>query len=510
MISVRTAFYFILILVLPLSACTTANQPVTSTLSTTFTATQPIPNTPTPTFTATQLIPNAPTLTFTATFPAPTIEKFATGQDWLLYISSQEGYPAIYAARIDGSGVMKMMDEFSGILTAALSPNGSKIAFSANSPVDGEWDIYILDVDGTNLVNLTIGREDKRTRLPISESSPTWSPDGKSLAFSSGGNIFSISIDGTNLTQLTDHQRGWDYSPSWSPDGTQIAFMSTRGEAPDIYLINSDGSGLKRLTDNPGADNMPSWSPDGSKIVFCSTQQDSIYNDIYIMDADGGGQVNLAQHPAEDGNPLWSPDGTHIVFASGRDGQFRNYLMNSDGSGVLPLPEPLAGVRIVGWEYSTALSSLASTPTPPSVTPIPIPVMSAEEEITLALQTLREFFELLHAGEYEQASVLYGGSYEMLMEWNPTLSPKDHPRLLKNGCEHNGLNCLRVHDAVFQEKTDQGEFQFLVAFEYDNGTILARNGCCGATEPSPVWQFLYTVKWVNGQLLVMQLPIYIG
>ncbi|MEW5870758.1 MAG: DPP IV N-terminal domain-containing protein [Chloroflexota bacterium] len=493
----------LLILGIILSACKPSPVPILPTHP-------PAPSRPaaTASFTPRPSATQPPTRTASATpsptLPAPTIEKPTTGEDWLLFTSSQDGYPVIYAARIDGSNTIKLMDDLSGIYHAALSPDGAKIAFSANSPADGSTDIYTMNVDGSNLVNLTAGRQDE-------EFDPAWSPDGKRLAFISGGDIFIIDVGDGSLIQLTNHPRR-DSQPSWSPDGTRIAFRSDeRGKHPDIYLINSDGANLERLTDDPGAVYDPNWSPDGSRIIYGSAPPDK-YGEIHVINADGTGKINLSQEPYMDGNPRWSPDGTQILFNSGRDGQYRNYLMNLDGSGLRPLPEPLASATIMDWRYSAALSNLASTLIPPTATPIPTPKLSSEQEKTLALQTLLEFFERLHDGEYEQASDLYGGSYAMLIEWNPGLPPKDHPMLLKNGCEENGLNCLRVHDVVFQEETDQLEFLFLVSFEYDDGTIFETylQCCTNATEGPPVWQFPYTVKWVNGRLLVMGLPKYAG
>jgi TolB protein len=110
------------------------------------------------------------------------------------------------------------MDELCGIYEAALSPDGARIAFTANSPMDGASDIFIMDVGGTNLLNLTSGRLDEDTGLAMTDANPAWSPDGKHLSFASNGDIFVIAADGNGLVQLTNDP-GWEGSPSWSPDG---------------------------------------------------------------------------------------------------------------------------------------------------------------------------------------------------------------------------------------------------------------------------------------------------
>jgi hypothetical protein len=133
------------------------------------------------------------------------------------------------------------------------------------------------------------------------------------------------------------------------------------------------------------------------------------------------------------------------------------------------------------------------------------------EENQVALETLSQFFEFLHDGQYEQAAELYSGSYEMLLDANPNLDPEDHAALLKNGCEINGLQCLRLYEAVLQEQSVPNEFHFLVEFENDDGTRFVRGPCCGATEtemPSE-WQFPFIVKRIDGQFLVMDLPVYV-
>jgi Tol biopolymer transport system component len=95
--------------------------------------------------------------------------------------------------------------------------------------------------------------------------------------------------------------------PAWSPDGEKIAFESNRDGNSDIYVMNVDGSNIRRLTTDPAIDCRPAWSPDGTKIAFQS--QRSGHWDIYIMNADGSNQIALTRDSAFDASPTWSPDG---------------------------------------------------------------------------------------------------------------------------------------------------------------------------------------------------------
>ena len=98
-----------------------------------------------------------------------------------------------------------------------------------------------------------------------------------------------------------------DKEPAWSPVGNKIAFVSDRDGNDEIYLCNLDGTGVVRLTDNPGRDFAPSWSPNGDKIVFTSNRDDMFNEEIYIMDIDGTNLVNLTMSPHNDSYPAWSP-----------------------------------------------------------------------------------------------------------------------------------------------------------------------------------------------------------
>jgi Tol biopolymer transport system component len=211
---------------------------------------------------------------------------------------------------------------------AAFPGANGKIAFVSDR--DGNWEIYVMDADGTNQTRLT-------TNAAI-DSNPSWSPDGTKIAFASyrDGNaeIYVMDAGGGNQTRLTT-DAAYDEDPSWSPDGTKIAFQSTRDGYSEIYVMDADGGNQTRLTTNLYDDSAPDWSPDGTKIAFKSYRDGK--GEIYVMDAGGGNQTLLTKTAINpswtlDGSPSWSPDGTKIAFKSYRDGNFEIYVMDADGS----------------------------------------------------------------------------------------------------------------------------------------------------------------------------------
>ena len=142
--------------------------------------------------------------------------------------------------------------------------------------------------------------------------------------------IYIMDTDGSNMTRLTNNSTA-DSDPNWSPDGSKIIFVATRDGNSEIYVMNVDGSSPVNLTNNEAEDISPSWSPDGTKIAFVSTRDSQ--QDIYVMDADGSNQTKLTDDAHLDDSPDWSPDDSQIVFASQRDGDYEIYKIQVDGSG---------------------------------------------------------------------------------------------------------------------------------------------------------------------------------
>ncbi len=213
----------------------------------------------------------------------------------------------IYVMNADGSGQTRLTNDLEWHSLPRWSPNGQRIAFQSYR--EGNWQIYVMNADGSGQTGLT---DESRSSSELS-----WSPDSQRIAFRStrdGNNeIYVMNADGSAQTRLTDDAAN-DRFPSWSPDGQRIAFYSYRDENWDIYVMNADGSAQTRLTDNPARDIRPSWSPDGRHIAFSSDRDDPDPDDndritsIYVMNTDGSGQTRLTDNSASDHASDWSPN----------------------------------------------------------------------------------------------------------------------------------------------------------------------------------------------------------
>ena len=211
-----------------------------------------------------------------------------------------------------------------------------QIAFRQNRGTPGNFEIYIIDADGTGLANLT--------NHPARDECPHWSPDGRSIAFFSdrdGGGIYLMAADGSDQRLLTAEFTQCqipDATMAWSPDGQWFSFVSCPDGPPDIYVVRPDGSDLTNLTRSPAADDSFYWSPDGRQIAFGSDLDGN--KEIYLLDVRAALQgkadanpIRLTDNPAADVPAGWSPDGTRLLFVSDRDGNADVHVMNADGSG---------------------------------------------------------------------------------------------------------------------------------------------------------------------------------
>jgi len=285
------------------------------------------PPSPTPLPTAT-LTAEPPTATPKPPTPTPKPPKPTPKPQWLAFETKRNGRSdyEIFVMKPDGSRLANMTNSWADDVAPVWSPGGRRIAFvSLRDTAAGKWgmgpsSVYLMDFDpatgsgGGNLVRLT-GKE-------TNDGWPTWSPDGQRIAFESerSGNwdIWVVNVDGSGLTQLT-HDPADDRYPGWSPDGTKIAFTSKRSGNFDVWLMKADGSNPRNLTQMPGRDRYAMWSPDGTKIAF-NTKRDG-NQEIYVMNADGSKPRNITNAPdSTEGLADWSPDGKRLVVYSSRPG----------------------------------------------------------------------------------------------------------------------------------------------------------------------------------------------
>ena len=259
----------------------------------------------------------------------------------------------MFTVAADGSGVTRLTGQRGTEGDASWSPDGSKVAFTrARNPEEGPYEIWVMNADGSGLRQLT-----RHRGFSIA---PAWSPDGRKIVYATNAvrrqrtGLYVMNSDGSG-TQRLRTSRTRDYSdPSWSPDGARIAFAILRsGETPrefdsSIAVVDADdGGNLRRLTRPGGPDELnPNSSPSGSQIAF---ERNRLFNvgqsDIWVMNADGSGKRRITATRVYETNPVFSPDGTRIAFTDDRDNRrlsrerlgrgFELYTMALDGSGVV-------------------------------------------------------------------------------------------------------------------------------------------------------------------------------
>jgi len=287
--------------------------------------------------------------------PANSVRRMAHtfGNDLLKALSGQTGmflskltvasdrggntYREIYVMDWDGADVQKITNHKSVALSPSWSPDGKKLAYTAfvqrtrTKTRNADLFVYELATGKRWLVSYRMGLN----------SGSTFTPDGQRILLTLSQNgvpdIYELDTDGALIQKLTNGPHGaMNVEPSVSPDGKHVAFSSDRSGNPMIYIMDRDGASPRRVTFAGKFNSTPAWSPDGKKITFAGWESDHF--DVFVMNTDGTGMVRITSakkpngHPAMNEDPVFSPDGRLILYTSNRTGANQIYISNLDGS----------------------------------------------------------------------------------------------------------------------------------------------------------------------------------
>jgi Tol biopolymer transport system component len=228
----------------------------------------------------------------------------------IAFHSNRDGDFEIFVMKADGSEQTQLTHNAFQEFDPNWSPNGKRIAFSSDR--DGDFEVFAMNADGSRVTQLT-------HNVGVDDGPTAWAPNGKQIAFISTRDgdkeIFVMNDDGTRVTQLTSNNVDDEGDHAgWSPDGKLFLFSSRRdGGDLDIFVMKLDGTGVRQLTGKGGdfadADDA-FWSPDGKRIAFHSNRDGD--EEIYVMNADGGGLIKLTDNTAQaDGVPSWTKRKRH-------------------------------------------------------------------------------------------------------------------------------------------------------------------------------------------------------
>ena len=244
-------------------------------------------------------------------------EGFFTSK--IAYVQGARTKRNLFISDYDGFNIRQLTRHSSLIMSPHCSSSGDKIVFNSDKVWD--QDLYVI----------TLGSGVKERRLTKAfklEQSAAWSPSGSQIAFSANGDIFVANANGKGARNLT-RSASIDVSPTWSPDGGQIAFVSDRSGSPQIYVMTASGNGVRKITSG-GYSTDPDWSPsrEVNRIAFVKVEGGA---NIYAINPDGSAQEKLTSASGRNENPAWSPDGHYLAFSSSRSGGKDLYIMYLNG-----------------------------------------------------------------------------------------------------------------------------------------------------------------------------------
>ena len=265
--------------------------------------------------------------------------------------------PDIYVMNADGSGKRRLTQSPRDDEVPQWSPDGTRIAWTSTHGDSINGKLKIMNADGSDKRLLVGDKGDNAL--------PLWSPDGSSLLFMSRDACYTkacedfqwdlhlVDPDGTNERNLTQTDER-EYDPEWSPDGSRVAYVreSTRADGMDaeIWVINKDGTGARQLTDSPQGTWGPVWSPDGEMIAFTETVDEEGYEwRVGVVNVDNG-EARALTDAENSGEPTWSPSGEFIAFTAfdhvpnTQTSSYDIYTIRPDGTELTRL------TRTRGWE----------------------------------------------------------------------------------------------------------------------------------------------------------------
>ena len=257
----------------------------------------------------------------------------------IAYVAGPRGAKEIMVADYDGAGATSITKNGSINLTPVWSPDARSLAYTSYK--QGYPDLYRT---------FPFERRPDQTLAAFVgiNTAPSFSPDGKSIAMtlSKDGNpeIYVLTLATGTMRRLTRHA-GIDTEPTWAPTGRQLAFISDRTGSPNLYVMDAEGTSVRQLTSG-GFHTQPRWSPKGDVIAYTARQG---AHDIWLINVDGSNPRRLTGGVGDNQGSTWAPSGRHLAFQSNRNGRWQIMAMLIDGSAPTAITTGSAEATSPSW-----------------------------------------------------------------------------------------------------------------------------------------------------------------